>query len=311
MDAIHCVWQQERIPARRQCAAASSAFRIARHLPRVVRSQPHQPARRAHLCLAIPRRAFPVELQVAVLAPGTHRDLKLLLRHEFRPAGGLSDVWGSGRNPPTETTALLPTGFYEQPRVAMTNSVCNCGRDSTRQPGPATDRYGNLHTSRFVRSLAGCATLISIEEFVLVAQNVRGGAAAASVVGFRRWPRRTAGRGLGSLSRFGDGVESVCCGDPQSSVGCGVRGRPSVIASPGSLQRHPARTGMNRRDPGARSRGSTSAPVRRDEPGTSWHGVATEGCGHDRTRVKSEQCRRTGGQSRARLAAWYGYSAEQ
>ena len=144
------------------------------------------------------------------------------------------------------TTALLPTGFYEQPRVAMTNSVCNCGRDSTRQPGPATDRYGNLHTSRFVRSLAGCATLISIEEFVLVAQNVRGGAVAASVVGFRRWPRRTAGRGLGSLSRFGDGVESVCCGGPQSSVGCGVRGRPSVIASPGSLQRHPARTGIDR-----------------------------------------------------------------
>ena len=144
------------------------------------------------------------------------------------------------------TTALLPTGFYEQPRVAMTNSVCNCGRDSTRQPGPATDRYGNLHTSRFVRPLAGCATLISIEEFVLVAQNVRGGAAAASVVGFRRWPRRTAGRGLGSLSRFGDGVESVCCGGPQSSVGCGVRGRPSVIASPGSLQRHPARTGIDR-----------------------------------------------------------------
>ena len=54
------------------------------------------------------------------------------------------------------------------------------------EPGPATDRYGNLHTSRFVRPLAGCATLISIEEFVLVAQNVRGGGAAASVVGFRR-----------------------------------------------------------------------------------------------------------------------------
>ena len=89
------------------------------------------------------------------------------------------------------------------------------------------------------------------EEFVLVAQNVRGGAAAASVVGFRRWPRRTAGRGLGSLPRFGDGVESVCCGGPQSSVGCGVRGRPSVIASLGSLQRHPARTGM---DLGARRR---------------------------------------------------------
>ena len=89
----------------------------------------------------------------------------------------------------------------------MTNSVCNYGQDSTRPPGPATDRYGDAHTSRFVRPLAGRATLISIDELVLVAQNVRAGAAAASVVGFCRWPRRTAGRGHGSLSRFGDGVD--------------------------------------------------------------------------------------------------------
>ena len=89
----------------------------------------------------------------------------------------------------------------------MTNSVCNYGQDSTRPPGPATDRYGDAHTSRFVRPLAGRATLISIDELVLVAQNVRAGAAAASVVGFCRWPRRTAGRGLGSLSPFGDGVD--------------------------------------------------------------------------------------------------------
>ena len=68
-------------------------------------------------------------------------------------------------------------------------------------------RYGDAHTSRFVRPLAGRATLISIDELVLVAQNVRAGAAAASVVGFCRWPRRTAGRGLGRLSRFGDGVD--------------------------------------------------------------------------------------------------------
>ena len=89
----------------------------------------------------------------------------------------------------------------------MTNSVCNYGQDSTRPPGPATDRYGDAHTSRFARPLAGRATLISIDELVLVAQNVRAGAAAASVVGFCRWPRRTAGRGLGSLSPFGDGVD--------------------------------------------------------------------------------------------------------
>ena len=80
---------------------------------------------------------------------------------------------------------------------------------------------------------------------MLVAQNVRGGAAAASVAGFRRWPRRTAGRGLGSLSRFGDGVESVCCGGPPVVSGmrrAGSTERDRVI---GSLQRHPARTGMN------------------------------------------------------------------
>ena len=38
-------------------------------------------------------------------------------------------------------TALLPKGFHEYRRLAMTNSVCNSGRDSTRPPGPATDRY--------------------------------------------------------------------------------------------------------------------------------------------------------------------------
>ena len=34
-------------------------------------------------------------------------------------------------------TALLPTIFHEHPRVAVTNSVCNSGRDSTRPLGPA------------------------------------------------------------------------------------------------------------------------------------------------------------------------------
>ena len=69
-------------------------------------------------------------------------------------------------------------------------------------------QYGDLHASRLVRTLAGPATLISIDELVLVAQNVRAGAAAASVVAFpRSWSRRTPGRGLGSLSRFGGGVD--------------------------------------------------------------------------------------------------------
>ena len=38
------------------------------------------------------------------------------------------------------------------PRVDMTNSVCNCGRDSTRPPGPATDRRtGTRILTRVVR----------------------------------------------------------------------------------------------------------------------------------------------------------------
>ena len=45
--------------------------------------------------------------------------------------------------------ALLPMEFHEHPRVAMTNSVCNSGRDSTRPPGPGTDKYrGSSHVTR-------------------------------------------------------------------------------------------------------------------------------------------------------------------
>ena len=158
----------------------------------------------------------------------------------------------------------------------MTNSVCNSGQDSTRPPGPATDRYGDAHTSRFVRPLAGRSTLISIDEFVLVAQNVRAGAAVASVVGFRRSPRRTAGRGLGSLSRFGDGVDQSVVAALFAN-GSGVRGRPNVIASPGSLQRQPpAGTGKN---PGAqlRVRRARARPLARgDKPALRSRGRAFE-----------------------------------
>ena len=51
---------------------------------------------------------------------------------------------------------------------------------------------------------------ISIDDLVLVAQNVRASADAASVVGFHavgRVERR--GRGVGSLSRFRDGVDHL------------------------------------------------------------------------------------------------------
>ena len=52
---------------------------------------------------------------------------------------------------------------------------------------------------------------ISIDDLVLVAQNVRAGADAASVVGFHavgRVERR--GRGFGSLPRFRDGTDHLC-----------------------------------------------------------------------------------------------------
>ena len=70
--------------------------------------------------------------------------------------------------------------------------------------------YGKVRGSSnesFRQALAGCATLISIDELVLVAQNVRAGTAVAGVVGFRRWPRRTAGEASAAGSRFGDGVD--------------------------------------------------------------------------------------------------------
>ncbi len=58
---------------------------------------------------------------------------------------------------------------------------------------------------------------ISIEDLVLVAQNARAGDDAASVVGFHAVgcvERR--GRGLGSLSRFRDGVHPRSRGDLES-----------------------------------------------------------------------------------------------
>ena len=120
--------------------------------------------------------------------------------------------------------------------------MCNSDLDSTRPPGSDADRYEDPHTSRLRQALAGSATLISIDELVLTAQNVRAGAAVASVVAFRGCPRRTAGQGLGSLS--GSATRSISLlWRPWSPVGCAVRGRPSAIASPGSLQRQPRRNG--------------------------------------------------------------------
>ena len=55
---------------------------------------------------------------------------------------------------------LVANGIHEHPRVVMTNSMCNSGRDSTRPPGPATDRRRILtrdaSTSRLIKPSAGC-----------------------------------------------------------------------------------------------------------------------------------------------------------
>ena len=55
--------------------------------------------------------------------------------------GDCADAWRSVRSPHLWDYRLVANGFHEHPRVAMTNSVPNSGRDSTRPPGPATDRY--------------------------------------------------------------------------------------------------------------------------------------------------------------------------
>ena len=121
--------------------------------------------------------------------------------------GDCADAWRSVRNPRTWENCLIgqrnsmnPARGHDQFRVQLWSGFY-------KTTWASYGRYGDAHTSRFVRPLARRATLISIDELVLVAQNVRAGAAAASVVGFCRWPRRTAGRRIGSLSRFGDGVD--------------------------------------------------------------------------------------------------------
>ena len=147
---------------------------------------------------------------------------------------------------------LVANGFHERPRVAMTNSVPNSGRDSTRPPGPATDRHRDLHTRHVdessqqalrrmrdaqvgrvpvVNDMGRLVAAISIDDLVLVAQNVRASADVASVVGFHavgRVERRE--RGVGSLSRFRDGVRSSVCGGPgrQRGAACGDRPKPDM-----------------------------------------------------------------------------------
>ena len=81
--------------------------RIAHHLPRPIRRQPHQPAGLAHICLTIPRRTLPVEPpQVPVLAARARRDHELLLRHQ--PCRRFSSPSAS-RWPRTASSVPSPT----------------------------------------------------------------------------------------------------------------------------------------------------------------------------------------------------------
>ena len=98
-------------------------------------------------------------------------------------------------------------------------------------------------------------------------------ASSGSAVG--RVERR--GEASGACRRSATGSISLLW-RPWSPVGCGVRGRPDAIASPGSLQRQPpAGTGMKRRRGWEAPRKDGRAPQQR-----GW----TVGRGHERDRVR-------------------------
>ena len=78
--------------------------------------------------------------------PATRSEGRARLEPALDPGRGDADPWSSVRSPHLWDYRLVANGFHEHPRVAMTNSVPNSGRDSTRPPGPATDRYRDLHT---------------------------------------------------------------------------------------------------------------------------------------------------------------------
>ena len=120
----------------------------------------------------------------------------------------------------------------------MTNSVCNYGQDSTRPLGPATDGTGMLtrvvssgpspDARRSSQSTSSCWSRRTFEQ--APPQRASSGSAVGRVE--RRGEASGACRGsaTGSISLLWR---------PWSPVGCGVRGRPDAIASPGSLQRQP------------------------------------------------------------------------
>ena len=93
-----------------------------------------------------PGRHRTVRVQLDVVAGVERSALRVVqccARHESaadhaRPQTPLRDVRCGLRQ--LGINRLVANGIHEHPRVVMTNSMCNSGRDSTRPPGPATDR---------------------------------------------------------------------------------------------------------------------------------------------------------------------------
>ena len=108
---------------------------------------------------------------------------------------------------------------------------------------------------------------ISIDDLVLVAQNVRAGAEAASVVGFHAVGRAEwRSKAWAALSRFRDGVRSSVCDGPgrQRGAACGERPRDVRTlrsTAPGRRTFGSADPDCERVRPGCRPRLPSRAPV--------------------------------------------------
>ena len=168
------------------------------------------------------RRRFTADFRkwVALEALRGNRTVQeIAARHEVHPGGvGFGAESANLREPPCcQRNSMNTRAWPDQFRMQLWSGFYETTWVDYGQ-------YGDPHASRFVRPLAGSATLISIDELVLVAQNVRAGTDAASVVAFRSWPRRTAGarpRQPIPVRRRG---RSVRCGGPgrQWDALCGV-----------------------------------------------------------------------------------------
>ena len=151
---------------------------------------------------------------------------------------------------------------------------------------------------------------MSIDDLALVAQNVRAGADAASVVGFHAVGRvewRGRGRGLGSLSRFRDGVDHPFVA---ALVASGVRRggidpAEAEIGRPTQTARRPGREGSSRPPEatrGARGCRCGGGPTRRNGP------VVTVGRSRKAPAASKRWGRRTTSDPRRRDRKWRSYT---